>query len=265
MDGEGRCNVPEHAFLAADLEHRIGTFDLRVSFSLTSPWTVLFGPSGAGKSTILRIISGLIQPKNGKITLQNRAILDVKTGLSIPAGKRKIGYLTQQPALFPHMTTRRNVEFGLHALSPEERSQRVSEMLRLFRVEELSERLPRELSGGEYQRVALARALAPEPKLLMLDEPFSGLDADLKESILKELTVWLAARGIPALYVSHDVAEAYQTAADVIVIENGRLEVQGPVHEVLAPRRERLLRQLGVVSRPTPVPVPDESQTSPRP
>jgi molybdate transport system ATP-binding protein len=265
MDGEGRCAVPETPFLTVDLEHRIGTFDLRVSFSLASPWTVLFGPSGAGKSTILRIISGLIQPKNGKITLQNRTILDVKTGLSVPAGKRKIGYVTQQPALFPHMPIRRNVEFGLHALSADERSQRVSEMLRLFRVEELSERLPRELSGGEYQRVALARALAPEPKLLMLDEPFSGLDAALKESILSELTVWLATRGIPAVYVSHDVAEAYQTAADVIVIENGKVEVQGPVHEVLAPRRERLLRQLGVTSRPTPAPVPDESRTSPRP
>ena len=244
MDGEGRRGVPETPFLAADLEHRLGTFDLRVSFNLTSPWTVLFGPSGAGKSTILRIISGLIRPKSGKITLQSHAILDVKTGLSIPAGKRRIGYVTQQPALFPHMTIRCNVEFGLHSLSPDERRQRVTEMLRLFRVEELSERLPRELSGGEYQRVALARALAPEPKILMLDEPFSGLDADLKESILSELTVWLAAREIPALYVSHDVAEAYQTAADVIVVENGRLEVQGPVHEVLAPRRERLLGQL---------------------
>ena len=257
--------MPDTAFLTAEIEHRIGTFDLRLNFNLTSPWTVLFGPSGVGKSTILRILAGLLQPQNGRITMENRILLDVKPGISIPAGKRRIGYVTQQPALFPHMTVRRNVAFGLHALSPDDRNQRVKEMLRLFRIEELAERLPRELSGGEYQRIALARALAPEPRLLMLDEPFSGLDADLKESILGELTVWLAARGVPALYVSHDLAEAYQTAADVIVIENGRLEIQGPVQQVLAPLRERLLRQLGVFSRPTPARAPDESQTSPRP
>jgi molybdate transport system ATP-binding protein len=242
----------------------MGTFDLRMNLSLTSSWTVLFGPSGAGKSTILRILAGLIRPENGKISMQNSPLLDVKQSLSVPAGKRRIGYVTQQPALFPHMTVHRNVGFGLHSLAATERDQRVQESLRLFRIEALAERLPKELSGGEYQRVALARALAPEPKLLMLDEPFSGLDADLKESILSELTVWLAARGVPALYVSHDLAEAYQTAADVIVIENGKIEVQGPVQQVLAPRRERLLRQLGVFSRPTPAQAPDESQTSPR-
>jgi ABC-type sulfate/molybdate transport systems ATPase subunit len=114
-------------------------------------------------------------------------------------------------------------------------------------MEALSKRLPAGLSGGERQRVALARALAPEPALLLLDEPFSGLDAALKESILMELTTWLSARNVPALYVSHDVAEAYQTAAEVIVVENGRTEVQGPVQEVLASRRQQLLQQLGAV------------------
>ncbi|HTZ90421.1 MAG TPA: ATP-binding cassette domain-containing protein [Alloacidobacterium sp.] len=257
--------MPDTAFLTADMEHHAGTFGLRICFRLTSPWTVLFGPSGAGKSTILRILAGLVQPRNGKITMQNRVLLDVKRSVSIPAGRRKIGFVTQQPALFPHMTVRRNVAFGLRALSSDEVSQRIEEMLRLFRVEKLAERLPGELSGGEYQRVALARALAPEPKLLLLDEPFSGLDAELKESILNELTAWLAARGVPALYVSHDLVEAYQTAADVIVIEGGRLEIQGPVQQVLAARRERLLRQLGVVSQPTPAPAPIESQTSPQP
>lgn len=240
-------------------------FALQISFSLTSPWTVLFGPSGAGKSTILRILGGLLRPQNGRITMQNRILLDTGQGISVPAGTRRIGYVTQQPALFPHMTVHRNVAFGLHALSPKDRGERVDEMLRLFRVEELSERMPRELSGGQYQRVALARALAPGPKLLLLDEPFSGLDADLKESILNELTVWLAARGVPALYVSHDLIEAYRTAADVIVLDQGRLEIQGPVERVLATRRDNLLRQLGVFNPPKQAPAPDESQTSRRP
>jgi molybdate transport system ATP-binding protein len=256
--------VPENAFLTADIAHRIGLLDLRVRFSLTSPWTVLFGPSGAGKSTILRILAGLTQPQGGSITLQRRTLLDVENHVSIPVGQRRIGFLTQQPALFPHMTVRRNIAFGLQSLVKEKRHQRITEMLRLFRVEDLAARLPAELSGGEYQRVALARALAPEPKFLLLDEPFSGLDSDLKESILNELTTWLAARRVPALYVTHDLAEAYQTGGDVIVIENGRVETQGPVQQVLAPRREQLLRQLGIVSRPIPAQAPDESQTSPR-
>ena len=105
--------------------------------------------------------------------------------------------------------------------------------------------VPRDLSGGEKQRVALARALAPEPRLLLLDEPFNGLDADLKASILEKLTAWLAERNIPALYVSHDVAEAFQTAADVMVIEGGQIQAHGPAQVVLAGRREQLLRQLG--------------------
>jgi molybdate transport system ATP-binding protein len=257
--------VPETVFLTADIAHRTSTFHLRISFSLTSPWTVLFGPSGAGKSTILRILAGLMQPQNGTVTLQDRKLLDVEQGLSVSAGQRRIGFVTQQPALFPHMTVRRNIAFGLQSLARDQRDQRIAEMLRLFRVEHFSERLPAALSGGEYQRVALARALAPEPRFLLLDEPFSGLDAELKESILNELIVWLAARRVPALYVSHDLAEAYQTGGDVIVMEHGRVETQGPVHQVLAPRRELLLRQLGVFSRPIPAQAPDESQISPQP
>jgi len=257
--------MPDHALLTANIAHRVGALDLQISFSLTSPWTVLFGPSGAGKSTILRILAGLTQPRAGIITMQHRTLLDVEKGIFIPAGQRKIGFVTQQPALFPHMTVRRNIAFGLQSLAKEQRDQRITDMLRLFRIENLAERLPGRLSGGEYQRVALARALAPEPGFLLLDEPFSGLDADMKESILNELTTWLAARSVPTLYVSHDLAEAYQTGGDAIVIEQGRTETQGPVDQVLAPRRERLLRQLGIVSRPTQAPVPGESQTAPKP
>lgn len=239
--------MAEDPFLTADIAHNLGAFDLRVSFSLNAPWTVLFGPSGAGKSTILRVLSGLLHPASGTVTLQDCTLLNTGQKLSVPAGKRGIGFVTQQPALFLHKTVRGNIAFGLHSLDRSRREHRIQEMLKLFRIEDLPDRMPRELSGGQLQRVALARSLAPGPKLLLLDEPFSGLDAELKESILAELTAWLAARGVPALYVSHDLAEAYRTGAEVIVIENGRIETQGPVHQVLAPRRDHLLRQLGAL------------------
>jgi len=255
----------EAAFLTAAIEHGVGTLNLSAHFQLDKPWTVLFGPSGAGKSTILRILAGLTVPSKGSVTLNHRVLLQTNAGICISPGKRGIGFVTQQPALFPHMSVRRNIAFGLQDLDRTGRGQRVDEMLKLFRIEELSERMPVRLSGGERQRVALARALAPEPSLLLLDEPFSGLDAVLKESILAELTAWLKIRSLPALYVSHDIAEAYQTGAEVIVVENGRTEAQGPVQEILASRREHLLRQLGATTLPTPAPAPDESQTSPPP
>jgi ABC-type sulfate/molybdate transport systems ATPase subunit len=237
--------VAESAFLTAEISHRIGSFHLEAHFHLSAPWTVLFGPSGAGKSTVLRVLAGLVAPSEGRILMGNRVLLDTRSGLTVAPGHRGIGFLTQQPALFPHMSVRRNIAFGLHQLAREEREQRLKEMLALFRIGPLAERMPSELSGGEYQRAALARSLAPRPELLLLDEPFSGLDAELKASILDDLSAWLRKSHTPLLYVSHDLVEAYQTNAEVIVLENGRIETQGPVHEVLAPKREQLLQQIG--------------------
>jgi ABC-type sulfate/molybdate transport systems ATPase subunit len=117
-------------------------------------------------------------------------------------------------------------------------------MLDLFEAGHLAKRMPGELSGGEQQRVALARALAPEPRMLLLDEPFSDLDAELKGEILPRLTAWLSARQIPALYVSHDVAEIFDTGADVLVMDRGQIQMHGPAQEVLARQREELLRRL---------------------
>ena len=144
------------------------------------------------------------------------------------------------------MNVTANVSFGLSGLSRRSRAERVGQMLATLSCRRnWPSGCPADLSGGEKQRVALARALAPEPRMLLLDEPFTGLDADLKVSILEQLTAWLAQRKIPALYVSHDVAEAFQTAADVMVIDRGQIQAHGPAHVVLATRREQLLRQLG--------------------
>ena len=232
-------------YLQAAVEHTLGSLSLRVAFSLSAPWTVLWGPSGAGKTSLLRVLSGLTRPERGRIVLHRRTLLETASGAWVSPAERAIGFVTQRPTLFPHMDVTANVSFGLSGLSLSSIAQRVGQMLALFHAAHLARRSPADLSGGELQRVALARALAPEPRMLLLDEPFTGLDADLKLSILEPLRAWLAQRNIPALYVSHDVAEAFQTAADVIVMDRGQIQAHGPAHVVLASRREQLLRQLG--------------------
>ena len=232
-------------YLQLNVDHRLGELALRVTCSLSAPWTVLFGPSGAGKTSLLRILGGLIRPDRGQVVLHGRRVVDTASGAWVPPAQRAIGFVTQRPTLFPNMNVTANVAFGLSALGRRSSDERVAHMLELFQGGHLAARMPADLSGGEKQRVALARALAPEPRLLLLDEPFTGLDADLKESIMEQLTLWLAEREVPALYVSHDVAEAFQTAADVMVIERGQIQAHGPANVVLAGQREQLLRQLG--------------------
>ena len=232
-------------YLQVAIEQALGELSLRVSCALSSPWTVLFGPSGAGKTSLLRVLGGLTRPDHGRVVLHGRTLVETERGTWVPPAERGIGFVTQRPALFPHMNVTENVSFGLSGLGRRSAAERVTEMLALFHAGHLADRAPAALSGGERQRVALARALAPEPRLLLLDEPFTGFDADLKSAVLEQLTSWLSERQVPALYVSHDVAEAFQTAADVIVIDAGLIQAHGPAHVVLATRREQLLQQLG--------------------
>ena len=217
-----------------------GAFTLDIACALESQWTVIFGPSGAGKSTLLRILAGLITPQAGRISMEREPLLDTIAGISTPAGRRGIGFVTQQAALFPHLTAAENVAFGLHGESSESRRRRVTEMLRFFGAESLAARKPAQLSGGERQRVALARALAPNPKLLLLDEPLAALDDASAQDILARL-LQLPTR---IVYVSHDVTEIWPLPADVIVLENGRVTATGPLQQVLAPQRDRLLKLL---------------------
>jgi molybdate transport system ATP-binding protein len=232
-------------YLQVDVVHRLGDLSLRVSCALSAPWTVLFGPSGAGKTSLLRVIGGLTKPDRGRVILHGRTLVETEGKAWVPPGQRAIGFVSQRPTLFPHMNVTANVSFGLSGLDEPSRKERVGQMLDLFQAGQLAKRMPGDLSGGEKQRVALARALAPGPGLLLLDEPFTGMDADLKVSILQPLTAWLTERDVPAIYVSHDVAEAFQTAADVVVLDHGQVQAHGPADVVLASRREQLLRQLG--------------------
>jgi molybdate transport system ATP-binding protein len=232
------------AFLQIDIEHTLGELSLRVAGSLSAPWTVVFGPSGAGKTSLLRVLAGLTRPQNGRVSLHGQTLVDTAARVWVPAARRGIGFVTQRPALFAHMDVTENVAFALTGMSRGERDERVAEMLALFHAGSLARRMPAALSGGEKQRVALARALAPRPRLLLLDEPFTGLDGPLKASILSSLQAWLASRGMAALYVSHDVAEAFQTGAEVWTIDQGRITAVGPAAVVLAAQRQALLQQL---------------------
>lgn len=226
--------------LNARVQHHLGHFSLEAEFSLHNPWTVIFGPSGAGKSTLLRFLAGLFTPDAGRITLAGRPLFDSESGIFLAPGKRSVGFVTQQAALFPHLTAHANVAFGINQLPPKERSVRVQEMLRLFGAEALADRKPNQLSGGERQRIALARALAPRPELLLLDEPLAALDDPSAEEILNRLLTL----DLQVIYVSHDLAEIWRIPAEVVLLENGRVTVTGPLQQVLAPRRERLLRHL---------------------
>ncbi len=222
------------------VRHRQGRFSLEAEFSLHNQWTVAFGPSGAGKSTLLRIIAGLIEPSSGRIRFNDRTLLDTASGISVPAGRRSIGFVTQQPSLFPHLSVRENVGFGIRHFSRERRAERVAEMLHLLGAEALADQLTPQLSGGERQRVAMARALAPVPQLLLLDEPLAGLDDASAHDILTRLL----SLDMHVLYVSHDLAEIWRMPAEVVLLDAGRVAAIGPLQQVLAPYRERLLEQL---------------------
>lgn len=228
--------------LEARVRYHLSRFTLEAALSLQNPWTVLFGPSGAGKSTLLRILAGLLMPDQGHITVGGRPLFDSDAQISVPAGRRSVGFVTQQAALFPHLTARDNIAFGIRRLPEEERSSRICEMLELFGAGALADRKPTRLSGGERQRIALARALAPRPNLLLLDEPLAALDDPSAEEILSRL---LTLNDLQVVYVSHDLAEIWRIPAHVLLIENGRITATGPLQQVLAPRREQLLRHLG--------------------
>jgi molybdate transport system ATP-binding protein len=239
-----------NAVLAAQMrKERRGSatpFVLDVSLEIPSGITILFGPSGAGKSTLLDCLAGLVQPDTGRIAIGDDVLFDSSNRTNLPAQKRCIAYVFQSLALFPHMTVADNVAYGLPHLQLHERRARVEEILFAFRVENLKTRKPGEISGGEKQRVALARSLVTLPRLLLLDEPLTGLDAELKAAIVDDLRAWNAAQRIPILYVTHSRDEVDALGERVIAMDRGRVVSAGTPKEVLdAPRRKRLAQAAG--------------------
>jgi ABC-type Fe3+/spermidine/putrescine transport system ATPase subunit len=199
----------------------------RVSLDLgPTECVVLVGPSGSGKTTLLRLIAGLDRPDEGEIWLQRRRVAAAGTNL-VPPGDRGIGFVFQDLALWPHLNVREQLEFVLQARSAAkaDRVQRVAEALELFRfASALEKRYPHELSGGEQQRVALARALVGSPRLLLLDEPFSSLDPDLRVALRSELASLQRRLRLPTIYVTHDREDAAVLADRTAFMRSGRIE-----------------------------------------
>lgn len=183
--------------------------------------TCLLGPSGSGKSTILRMIAGLEGVDDGVIEIAGEIMS--APGITTPSEKRGVGLVFQDNALFPHLDVTANIGFGLRDLPSKERSERVSRLLEQFHIQHLAKSWPHMLSGGEQQRVAIARALAREPALLLLDEPFSGLDGVLRESVREAVLQDLRRVGATVLIVTHDPAEALSIADDLILMDGGRI------------------------------------------
>ena len=200
-------------------------------FTITVPRghvVALLGPSGCGKTTALRLIAGFDSPDSGSVTIGDQCVF--QPGRNLPPEKRRIGMVFQEGALFPHLTVEQNVAYGLPRR--EGRKERVRQVLEMVGLEHLGHRMPHELSGGQQQRVALARALAPQPEVLLLDEPFSNLDPGLREQVRRDVLEILKANGVTAIFVTHDQEEALFVGDVIAVMRNGRIEQMGSPEEI---------------------------------
>jgi iron(III) transport system ATP-binding protein len=205
----------------------------------TGAMVCLLGPSGCGKTTLLRLIAGFEEPDAGAIYLSKGLVS--QPGLVVPPERRQIGMVFQEYALFPHMTVGQNIQFGLFRWTAARCRTRLADMLQLVGLEGMAKRYPHELSGGQQQRVALARALAPNPQLLLLDEPFSNLDVTLRQQLREEVQAILAQAGITTMLVTHDREEALSLADTLAVIDYGRIVQCAAPDEVVQRPRTRFV------------------------
>ncbi|MGI8786418.1 MAG: ATP-binding cassette domain-containing protein [Pyrinomonadaceae bacterium] len=196
-------------------------FSLAVDFSVGNGITVLAGASGAGKTTVLRLIAGIVAPDEGLIKIDSQTFFDSANRINLPIQKRRVGFVFQDYALFPHLNAARNIEYGIKSEDKKVRQDKSKEMLSLFRIEHIKNRHPVEMSGGEQQRVALARALASEPQIVLLDEPLSAVDVETRAKLLNEIELAQTRAEIPFIYVTHNEAEAARLGIQRIKLQNG--------------------------------------------
>ncbi len=216
----------------ADITKRLESFTLHIKLSVDARRLGLLGASGSGKSMTLRMIAGIETPDEGVILLDGRPLFDSGKKINIPPSRRRVGYLFQNYALFPHMTVRQNILLALKGKSGREKERILTEQRSFFQLEGLDGRYPGELSGGQQQRVALARLMAFSPDVLLLDEPFSALDSYLRWQLEPSFLKILKAIPVPVIYVSHSRDEAYRLCDDIAVMEAGAILQHGPKKEV---------------------------------
>jgi len=241
-------------------------FEVQVRFASDAPVLALYGPSGAGKSLTLQVIAGLLRPQRGHVRVQGRCLFDGQRGIHVPASKRGVGYLFQHYALFPHLSVRENIAFGLTSWWQQRLSaadaQRVDDLLHSFGLGSMAHSRPATLSGGQQQRVALARALACQPEVLLLDEPFAALNPMLRAELRAELAAVCRRWQIPVLMITHDVEDVLALAQVALVLEAGR--VVREIDVLHGHSREAVqsgLQGLAVQAAPAPGPVTAAAQT----
>ncbi len=237
--------------LSIDLHYPLpngGGLQAQFSVPLDSPRiVVLFGPSGSGKSTLLHCLAGLLPPAQGEIRCGDTVWFDAARGISLPPQKRSVGLLFQDYPLFPHLTVRENISYALRRWSREESDQSVRRWIDRFQLAGKEDRFPAFLSGGEQQRVALARALAPRPRLLLLDEPFSALDLRTRALVRAEVKQWVQAERAVALVVTHDLVDAMTLGEDLIILSEGAIVQRGhPLDVFSRPATPEVAKIVGV-------------------
>lgn len=239
--------------LAVRVVKKLPGFELDVSWRVRNGFTVLFGYSGAGKSLTLAALTGAMRPDVGHVRVGDEVLCDTLSGVWVSPQRRHLGFVPQGAELFPHMSVRRNVEYALKGVPKAARTERVCELLATLGISELSEKLPRQLSGGQRQRAAIARALAPRPRALLLDEPFSALDLPVRVEMRRLVQSIQREQGIPVVMVTHDLYEAC-ALADSMVVYSGQGVVQvGTPRELLrdpgTPEIRRLLHAVDIPER----------------
>ncbi len=230
--------------LSVSIRKTLGAFHLDVAFETEVGVLGLLGASGCGKSMTLKCIAGIERPDEGRIVLNGRVLFDSERHIDLPSQERRVGYLFQQYALFPTMTAEKNVRMGAMRLPRSERDAAVDAMLEKMQITDLRKKYPRQLSGGQQQRVALARILINNPETILLDEPFSALDAHLRDRMQLEVLELLRAYGKDAILVSHDRDELYRMADRIAVYNAGRIDALDEKHTLFADPRTRTAAML---------------------
>lgn len=223
------------AVIEVSVAHRLGAFSLDAGFASDGRLTALFGRSGSGKTSLVKVISGLIRPQEGRVVIDGRVMVDSAAGVLVPKHKRRIGYVFQEARLFPHLSVRQNLLYGRwFAPKAEDGGSKLDDVLDLLGIGHLLQRQPGALSGGEKQRVAIGRALLAKPRLLLMDEPLASLDEERKAEILPYIERLRDGFGIPIVYVSHSIAEVARLATHLVILDQGKVSMSGPTAELMS-------------------------------